>query len=194
MQTVFLLFIACALSGIAIPMPEDVALLAAGATLEDPWLFAGMVVAAALGLLIRDSFFFLLGHFVGEGVFNWGVVRRLIGEQRIERGRALVEQKGGKAVLISRFMVGVRATGFLASGALGVRVRDFFFWDSVGLLISVPLLLILGFSLGDPILATMTWVLENKLVVVGVAVLCALLWYASTRLWPGQPEPVGNDD
>ncbi|MEZ4316409.1 MAG: VTT domain-containing protein [Myxococcota bacterium] len=189
-----LLFVVCALSGTAIPMPEDVALVGAGATVDHPAAFAGMTLAAMGGLLIRDSVFFLLGHAVGEGIFRWPLVQRLVGPARVQRGRELVESQGGRAVLISRFLVGIRSTGFLAAGAMGVRIRDFFFWDLVGLAISVPLALLLGYALGEPILVGVSWVLERKGLVAAVAIAGIAVWAWRTFRAPPGASPGGEGD
>jgi membrane-associated protein len=177
-----LLFVACALSGTVIPVPEDITLLGAGATITGPVEFVGMCIAAAAGLFCRDAVFFTIGHVAGEGVFSWAVVQRFVGEERIAKGRALVDRHGGRAVLASRFMMGVRATGFLVSGAMGVRPRDFVLWDALGLAITTPLMMLLGYALGDPIFALVTWVLANKWVVLlfaGIAVAGWWIWRSS---------------
>ncbi|MCB9679495.1 MAG: DedA family protein [Alphaproteobacteria bacterium] len=190
MRDYLLLFVACALSGTAIPVPEDVTLVGAGATITDPFGFFAMVLVAAAGLLCRDATFFGIGHFAGEGVFRWRVVQRLVGDERIARGRALVEQQGGRAVLVSRFLIGVRSTSFLVSGAMGVRPRDFLFWDLLGLAITTPLMLLLGYALGEPILAGVSWILAHKWIVVVVAVVGLGIW--GLRVVRSRPEPEGD--
>lgn len=167
-----------------VPLPEDIALLAAGITLNDPAAFVGLVLGGIVGLLIRDSVFFLTGHFVGEGVFRWRAVQRLIGEERITKGRGLVERQGGRAVLVSRFLVGARAAGFLVSGALGVRVRDFYLWDLLGLMVTVPVWLLLGFAFGDPIVGAMGYLLDHAMVVLGGLAILGVGWLGFSRWRP----------
>ncbi|MCB9677817.1 MAG: VTT domain-containing protein [Alphaproteobacteria bacterium] len=181
MRTLVLLFVACALSGIAIPMPEDLPLLAAGATLTEPGALLGLAVAGGLGVLCRDAVFFLVGRFAGERALRWRWVVWMLGEGRLARARDLVERRGGRAVLIARFLVGFRSAAFLVAGAMGVRPRDFVVWDLVGITASVPLLLGLGAVVGAPVTSAIGWLLEHRLLVVAMAALVGLAWATSAQ-------------
>ncbi len=181
MRHYLLIFAACAFSGTAIPVPEDVTLVGSGTTITTPFGFLATAIAASAGLLLRDSVFFGIGHFAGESVFRWPFVQRFVGEERLAKGREMVDHHGGRAVLISRLLVGARATGFLVCGAMGVRVRDFALWDLLGLAITTPLLLLLGYALGEPILASVEWLLEHRWVGIGVVVGAVLAWFAWKR-------------
>lgn len=193
MRQYLLIFVACALSGTAIPVPEDVTLVGAGTTITDPLGFLATMVAASAGLLVRDGLFFGVGHFAGEGVFRWRVVQRGIGPERLQRGRELVGRHGGRAVLISRMLIGARSTGMLVSGAMGVRARDFVLWDLLGLAITTPILLLLGYALGEPILATVQWVLDHSWIALGVALVLGLAWLVWRFSRPGQGSAPGPD-
>lgn len=182
MRHYFLIFVACAFSGTAIPVPEDVTLVGAGTMITSPLGFLATAIAAAAGLLCRDAMFFGVGHVAGEGVFRWRAVQKLLGEDRLAKGRAMVEQHGGRAVLFSRLLIGARSTGFLVSGAMGVRVRDFFLWDLLGLAITTPLMLLLGWALGDPILAAVYWLLDHTWLVLLIALAALGGWLA----WKGR--------
>jgi membrane protein DedA with SNARE-associated domain len=182
MKTIALLFVACVFAGVAMPMPEDIVIIAAGTTVTDPATFAAFCVTAALGLLVRDSLFFGIGHFAGEGLLRWPRVLRLLGESRISRARQMVEARGGRAVLISRFLIGFRTSGFLVSGALGVRFRDFVLWDAVGLVISVPIVMGLGLAFGGPITAAVEWLLDHRWLALAGLVVVGAVWWLWTRL------------
>ncbi|MEZ4323042.1 MAG: VTT domain-containing protein [Myxococcota bacterium] len=181
MKTLFLLFVACALSGIAIPLPEDLPLLAAGMTVERADQLVALALAGGLGVLCRDAVFFGLGRAFGEGALRWRLVRRLIGDSRLESARQLVLARGGRAVLAARFLVGFRSAAFLVAGAMGVRVRDFVVWDAVALVVSVPVVLALGAVLGTPLTAAVLWVLDHRLLVLGMVVLVGLAWVTSEQ-------------
>jgi membrane protein DedA with SNARE-associated domain len=101
----------------------------------------------------------------------------------------MVEARGGRAVLISRFLIGFRSSGFLVSGALGVRPRDFLLWDVVGLVISVPIVLGLGLVFGGPITAAVEWVLDHRWLVLIALVVGGTGWFGWTR-WRSK----GSDD
>ena len=73
--------------------------------------------------------------------------------------------------------MGVRATGFLVSGAMGVRPRDFVLWDAMGLVITTPVMMLLGYALGrevqlsdEPLLSELQKKLATEGYRFGVAV------------------------
>lgn len=180
MRNAYLLFAACLASGIAVPLPEDVPLLAAGAAAEPGHLVA-LLIAGSLGVFARDAVFYGIGRVAGESALRWKPVRWLIGDARIEKMRDLVQRRGGRAVLMARFFFGFRTAGFLAAGAAGVRVRDFVLWDGLGIAVSVPLMLGLGMIIGEPVMIALQWVLENQLLVVGLMAIVGLAWVTSQQ-------------
>ena len=180
-QAPWLLFVGCVLSGIAIPVPEDVPLLAAGAAMSDPAELPPLLLAGLVGVFLRDAAFFFAGHWMGEAVLSRPLVQRLIGEARLERARGLVERRGALAVLMGRFLIGFRTAAFLVAGASGVRPRDFLLWDGLGLTVSVPLWLGLGWLLGDQAMAALEWVLANRRLALGLAVVLAVVFFGVRR-------------
>jgi membrane-associated protein len=58
---------------------------------------------------------------------------------------------GAKAVLISRFIVGVRTFVNPLAGMLDMSARTFFLWSSLGNILWVELMLVLGYELGDKV-------------------------------------------
>lgn len=181
------LAVVCFLSGVALPMPEDVAQVAAGtqiATGRLDWLPA--IAAVATGVFLRDALFFTAGRSLGGRALDHPWALRMIGAPRLASAKARVQARGSTAVLIGRFSVGFRTSTFFVAGAMGVRPRDFALWDGIALMASVPLLLGTGFLFGDPVIAVAqhaarhaSWAL---LAIAAIGVLA--LW-----LKPNAPEP-----
>lgn len=74
---------------------------------------------------------------------------------------------GAKAVLISRFIVGVRTFVNPLAGMLEMSAREFFLWSAVGNILWVELMLVLGYELGDKVKGNIdTLVLPIALVLV----------------------------
>jgi membrane protein DedA with SNARE-associated domain len=152
------LFGVCLATGILIPVPEDVPVLAAGIAAQSGILDVGTALAAATaGVFLRDCLFFGAGRLLGEQVLVRPTVVRLLGESRIERARHHIGGRGPQAVLIGRFLIGFRTPVFLTAGALGVPPSSFAMWDLLGLLIMVPLMFSLGYFLGQPALDFLQW-------------------------------------
>lgn len=175
-----MLFIACLLSGTALPLPEDAALLAAGSLIESPSGFAAASVAGVLGVLARDALFYGLGRAVGEGLFRFPLVRALLGS-RLLVARDAYRARGARAVLFARCAVGFRTPSFLVAGALGVRARDFFAWDLLGACVSVPATLALGWAAGDLVQQAVAWGSERVPLLLALAGVIALAWFTRSR-------------
>jgi membrane protein DedA with SNARE-associated domain len=69
---------------------------------------------------------------------------------------------------------------FFVSGAMGLPLRQFARWDLLGLVITVPAVVALGYEFGDPLLEAVRWTLAQSRVVLAVALLVATVaWYRS---------------
>ena len=178
-MTPFLFFFACLFSGTLLPVPEDATLLAAGVAIVDLPSFLGMYLAGLLGLLGRDGGFFMAGKAAGEGLFRIPWVVRIFGQERIDEARERVNAWGSKAIVGARLAFGMRSAAFLVAGAVGVPVRTFLFWDVLALSIWVPLALVLGAIVREPVLAGMEWVQEHPLLLVSLGLILAAAWLTS---------------
>lgn len=173
------LFLFCVTSGLLLPMPEDVSLLYAGSRLQAgemhwvPTLFFAMA-----GVMMRDVIAYGLGRWIGEWLLARASVQRLIGRARLDRAHALVEARGSGAVFAGRFMVGLRAPVFFVAGTLGVSFRKFLLWNSLGLLLAVPGVVVLGYIFGEPLAEGMFFFVRHSR-----GALAALLVVAGVFAW-----------
>lgn len=183
MNPYLLLFGLCALSGIAIPAPEDLALVVAGVQVHEGTLaLPAAALVAGVAIFLRDSLFFAVGHLVGERVLSHRIALRVIGESRLDRARELVERRGSIAVLVGRGLVGFRSAAFLVAGAMGVRPSAFVLWDVVGLVVTVPLVMGLGFGFGDQATLAVQWIVEHPAAVVAAAATVAVVWWGARQV------------
>jgi membrane-associated protein len=186
------LFLLCAASGLILPFPEDVPLLYAGIRVHDGEASWWPTVAAAMaGVFLRDSFGWWTGRAIGGWLLERPWTGRILGRKRLKRARDLVERHGASAVLVGRFLVGIRFSVFFAAGAMGVRGREFFLYDLIGLLVTVPAVIAVGYQFGAPLLGTAIDALEHSrgfaaLVLVAGAV------YLGWRTWRPEPDASGR--
>ncbi len=181
------LWVACATSGILVPVPEDLPLVWAGIQVGDGvWSAAPTVLVALLGVACRDLLAWSAGRVFGAVLLDEGRGRVWMGRKNVAWARGIVDRHGASAVLMGRFFVGFRAPVFAVAGAMGVPLRLFVLYDGVGLLIAVPLAVSLGYAFGHPVLALLvaalawarTWLVP--LTLVGLAVtLATLQWRRS---------------
>lgn len=176
------LFMFCCFCGLFYPVPEDVPLLlagiqVAGGTLEWPATLA----ATMSGILIRDVLAWSLGRVLGDRLLGSELFQRLIPPAKIELARTTIKERGPIAVLFGRAAIGLRVPTFITAGACQVPLPKFLLWDAVGLCITAPALVALGYAFGPPVMSVADTVLSQSKFVwlaagVVVAGVVALRW------------------
>ncbi len=173
MSPALALFTSCLVSGVIVPVPEDVPLLLAGLAISrGEMTLASALFAGGLGTLGRDASVFGAGRLAGPRV-------RAFVDGRPRLARALgklqarsVRQREG-IVFLTRFAIGARAPLFFAAGLLGVGASRFLLLDVLGLAITTPLCLWAGMQYGDASVALLEGMLVHQRPVL-VAVACGL--------------------
>lgn len=166
------IYLLCASAGVLVPVSEDIPVMYTGllVSTERLSLFPAMGVAFA-GIWTRDMIVYSVGWLFGRAILENRFARRLLGQARIERATNMVAKRGGVAVLLGRFFaIGIRASLFLTSGALGVPPTRFVLYDTLGLCVTVPVMITLGYFFGEPAVASVIWLAQHKLVGLGVLV------------------------
>lgn len=128
-------------------------LLLAAATLisEDlTCIFTGLLVAQGrigffpgsmacfFGILIGDSLLFLLGRWLGQPALARAPLRWLVRPSAVYRASSWFEHRGGKVIMLSRFLPGLRLPTYVAAGMLGQRFRTFLFYFAIAGLVWTP--------------------------------------------------------
>lgn len=190
------LWLACAGSGIFMPMPEDLPLMYAGIQISaNTWSLPATLAVAWLGVVVRDLTAWAVGRYLFGWMLRTGWFEWIINQRRVHRAERLISRHGASAVLIGRFMIGFRVPFFVAAGAMGVPLRAFFVYDAVGLTIAVPLAVGLGLLFGEPILTGAAFLLNRSgLLFAGFATLL-VSWFAIRRAIARRPErePIYGD-
>lgn len=185
------LFAFCLVSGLLVPLPEDLSLLYAGMRIgSGEMAVVPTLVVAMVGVTGRDVIAYAFGRFVGDQVLSIPWVRRLVGGQKVDLARRMVASHGVGAVLVGRFFVGLRAPVFLIAGASGVGFRKFLAVDLVGMLVAVPVVVWLGYVYGEPLAEDVLWLVRNaRWIVIGAFVVVgAIAW----RRWHVERRAAAN--
>ena len=109
---------AVVLSTLVVPLPEELALLGAGYLARVGAVpLAGAYLSALAGVLIGDTLTFLLGRGLLPKFLSsrWG--RKILSRGLREWAEDLVREHPVRAVLLARFLVGLRGPVYLAIGA-----------------------------------------------------------------------------
>ena len=181
--TYLAVFLAILGTGMGLPVPEDASVLTSGAlggTGDLAWgpLFGTCMVAVLLG----DLFLYGVGYSLGRGVIASRLLSRVFPQERVRRGEEMFARHGDAAIVVARFVMGVRAIVFVAAGALGRPIMRVLVVDAVAALVYVPLLLVAG-KLAGSRLDRVTAAMEHGRVISLVAlVIVATAAFSVPRL------------
>ncbi len=144
------LFLALVGTGLGFPLSEDVILLVAGVLAHrGVTSLALTAVVCAAGVLCGDVVLFLIAQRLGPSALARPLVARALASGRREKIEALLSQRRGAAVFVARLVPGLRMPVFVMSAALGMSLRRFVAWDALGLCISGPVVVGLGYLFSD---------------------------------------------
>ena len=140
------------LCGLGLPLPEDVALLAGGLLVHRGITqYPATLAVSLVGVMAGDNWLFFLGRRFGTGLVKYIALGGPNSQRQIERLKAFMDRHGHMAIFYARFLAGVRAPVYLTAGSLGVTPARFFFYDALGAIISVPVVVSLGYLFGSQI-------------------------------------------
>jgi membrane protein DedA with SNARE-associated domain len=121
------------LTGIGLPIPEEVPIVAAGVASKAAalkWYYA--LPACLVGALLGDSLMYAIGRFFGAKILKehpwWSGFLTAEREKTIED---LLKKHGIKAFFVARFLVGLRSPFYLTAGILRVKYRWFLLADFI---------------------------------------------------------------
>jgi len=184
--TYFGLFMVLTLCGMGLPVPEDVALLAGGYLAHRGIIqYPTTLVVSLFGVVAGDNSLFLIGRRFGTGFVAYLGVGRPNSQRRIARMKSFMDRHGHMAIFYARFLAGVRALVYLTAGSFGVSPARFFIYDALGAVISVPIVVSLGYIFGPEIGRIIRYIggIEHLVWVVAVG---AVLVLATRILWLGR--------
>lgn len=145
------------LCGVGLPIPEEPILLVAGYLAFDlssrgqsgfEVQLLRMTLDCAVGILIGDLLCFHLGRKIGRGIFRFRFVKHIATRGRRVRAERFFQKYGAWSILIARFFAGVRLVMYFGAGmSHRISYARFLLMDGLGVLISVPISVWLGFVL-----------------------------------------------
>jgi membrane protein DedA with SNARE-associated domain len=183
------LFVVLLLCGLGFPMPEDVALLAGGYLVHRGIIRYPITLGISLvGVVAGDNSLYFIGRHAGSRLLTYFGLSKPGSGNHIERMQAFMHRHGHLAIFYARFLAGLRAVIYLSAGSLGVSPGRFLFYDLLGAVISVPIVVTAGYLFGSEIERAVLWVGGVEKLIWMVAALCAAIYL--TRLavlqWGGE--------
>lgn len=163
--------------GLGVPIPEDITLFAAGfLAYKGRITLMGALLVGLLGVLIGDSFMYLIGRNFGRRVFGWPVFRKMFTEDRIRMAEEKINNNAKIICFTSRFAPGLRAPVYITSGILRVPFPVFIGMDGLAALVSVPVWVIMAYYLGDKVEMVLE-IAKNAKIGIAVALLLLIGYY-----------------
>jgi len=145
-----LLMMALIVAGLGVPLPEDIVLLLAGALAHrGPTPLPVTIACCAVGVLLGDILLFSSARRLGTAALERGLFARLLPPKRRSRIEAMFERRGSVVIFVARHIAGLRAPVFAMAGIHRMPLRRFVLWDSLGILVSVPLMVTLGYLFSE---------------------------------------------
>jgi len=147
-------FVLVILGNAGVPVPEETVLLVAGFLVWSGQLRLDIVlVVGVISAVVGDNIGYWLGHRFGRGALERHAHWILGHPERLETMQRFVARRGAAAVIIARFLPGLRFMAGPLAGALGLGALRFFLANVTGALIYVPIMVgagwAIGYGLGD---------------------------------------------
>ncbi len=174
------------LCGLGLPVPEDITLVAGGviSALGNTNVHL-MFLIGMIGVLIGDSFVFLLGKFQGEKLLKLKFISKVFTNERYNLVQEKFEKYGKWVIFMARFMPGLRMPIYFTAGlSAKVSFLRFFVTDFLASIISVPVWIYLGYYFANNFTKLMELVHNGQIFfisIVGVILVFFLVKYLLNR-------------
>ncbi len=146
------IFVVLFISGLGLPLPEDIPLSIAGFTTfkqsNDQFVFLHYLAAflfVVIPILSGDLVAYHMGKKFGFGIRDrFKFLRTALSSRRIARVQHWFDKYGAFSVFMGRQVAGVRFVTFFTAGTMRVPLPKFVLFDFLGCMVSVPAWLTLG--------------------------------------------------
>jgi membrane protein DedA with SNARE-associated domain len=164
--------------GLGVPVPEELVQLTGGyLARRGVLLFWPTVTAAWVGIVLGDGIFFLLARRHGPRLLESRHVVRLLTPRRRDFLERHFARHAVLTVMAARHASALRLPAFALAALHGVRPLTFLVADGLSALVSVPLVVWLGWFFAGHIEEAKRHLREAELLVAGAAVLALLGWW-----------------
>jgi membrane protein DedA with SNARE-associated domain len=136
-------------SGIGLPLPEDIPLIAAGVQIARRNMTRAVAGPLAwVAMMFGDSALYILGYALGWRVVHLPVIGRHVSATRLKRCEDWFSRWGIWAIGIGRMFAGIRTAMVVAAGTMRFTYLKMLAADGVAALISGGAFMILGYWAG----------------------------------------------
>jgi membrane protein DedA with SNARE-associated domain len=140
------IFALMALGGAGFPIPEDVVLLVAGYLASPSVNVLSLwptLIVCVIAIIVADNIGYRIGKHGGRHI------KKVMPNWLLKTAKHYFKHHGAKTIFISRFLSGIRNIFPIAAGMTKMPWRKFFIYDSLGGIISVPIVVLVGYFFGS---------------------------------------------
>ena len=170
-------------AGLGLPIPEDIMLLAAGVLVQQGKAsYVEALLWCAFGVFVGDTAIFLMARRLGPAALERAPLKWLITRARREKIEEMFAKHGNVIVFMARHMAGLRAPTFAMAGLHGMPITKFWLWDGLGLCVSAPVVIGIGYWLADNLEAAKQKLANFEHIVLGTLAVAAIGYFVWRRL------------
>jgi membrane-associated protein len=176
-------------------LPGDSLLFTAGIVLaeqqapEHAW---ALCVVATIVAIVGNQLGYYIGRRTGTRLLAARRGGRVLNRRNLERARRFLNRRGFVAVVLARWLPWVRTLAPLIAGAAGMNSRRYLLATSVGAVVWVPSLVLVGFY-GAGLLSRLPW-LETAALVISIAFFVVGTAFGLWRYRQEMRRPVEEDE
>lgn len=186
--SIAIVVLALIVAGLGAPIPEDIMLLAAGVLVQRGEVsYVAALLACAVGVAIGDTTIFLIARKLGPTALTRRPLRWIITPARHAKIEEMFKRHGNVIVFMGRHMAGLRAPIFAMAGIHRMRLRQFWLWDGLGLCVSAPIVIGIGYMLAEELPKARQYLERFELVVISVLAVIAIAFFVWRKLRRTKP-------
>lgn len=175
-------FVGIIATGLGFPMPEELPIVLGGAMATSGKVYVWIMLPVCIvGVIIGDSFLYLIGRYFGAKLIQIQFVRKhLLTPERFASIAENFQHYGVKILLFARLTPGIRAPIFLTAGITRLPIIQFIIADGIYAIPGVSLLFFLGYWSADTIIELIeaeSRYVKPILVLIGMAGVAAYIIY-----------------
>lgn len=166
------IFLFLLLGDIGFPFPEDTTLILSGFLMSQEIIKPVPTFLVIYGgLLLTDFSLYFVGRKYGRRVVEHKRFRKLVSPERLQYIEDKFKRWGMLVVFFGRHLIGIRAQVFLAAGVMRMSPMKFLIADAVSAILSVTIMVGIGYFGANSIQALRKDVIRAEYVVAIVLVL-----------------------
>lgn len=148
---------------IGLPIPEDIPLILAGIAAQRQSVNLEIVfLVCYFGVLVGDLIIFTLGKKFGPAIFQKEWVKSRITSQEVSNLKLKLERRSLLMIFVARHLFYLRTMTFLTCGAVNMSYKRFILSDALAALISIPIMLTLGYVFAEHYDRILIYIKEAK--------------------------------